>query len=93
MAETQAGEDREVVGGDLVSETLAYLARAIVEHVDQVSVEQGESDRGLVYRLRVHPDDMGRVIGRNGRVARAIRQVARVAAARVDTTAVIEIGD
>lgn len=93
MAEAQAGEEREVTGGDLVSETLAYLARAIVEYPDEVSVEQGDSERGPLYRLRVHPDDMGRVIGRSGRVARAIRQVGRVAAARADTTAVIEIGD
>lgn len=77
--------------GDLVSETLTYLARALVVNVDDVRVEQFLGERGPVYRLRVHPEDMGRVIGKSGRLARSIRQVARAAAARADTTAFIEI--
>lgn len=78
---------------DPVSGTLAYLARALVEHVDEVRVELADSERGPVYRLHVHPDDMGRVIGKSGRIARAIRQVTRAAAARAGTHAFVEIAD
>jgi len=91
MAEVQ--DDASGQSQDVVSATLVYLARALVEHPDDVRVETSPSDRGTVYRLRVDPDDMGRVIGRGGRIARSIRQIARAAAARADTGAVIEIGD
>jgi hypothetical protein len=77
--------------GDLVSDTLVYLARSLVVHVDDVRVEQSMGERGPIYRLRVNPEDMGRVIGKSGRLARSIRQVARSAAARAGTTAFIEI--
>ncbi|HEX9713975.1 MAG TPA: KH domain-containing protein [Actinomycetota bacterium] len=90
MAETQ-GSPQD--GEDVVSGTLAYLARALVEHPEDVRVETSPGERGTIYKLHVHPDDMGRVIGRGGRIARAIRQVTRAAAARVGTGAFIEIGD
>lgn len=80
-------------GDDVVGETLAYLARALVEHPDDVRVESSPGDRGTIYRLIVNPEDMGRVIGRGGRIARSIRQVARAAAARSGGHALIEIGD
>lgn len=95
--ETQNGESRQVAGvapepsGNLVVDTLVYLAAQLVEHVDAVRVEFGEGERGPTYRLHVHPDDMGRVIGKSGRLARSIRQVARAAAARSDSTAQVEI--
>lgn len=95
MAEVPPGQAGvvETPAPDLVSQTLSYLARALVEHADDVRVELGENERGPVYRLRVHPDDIGRVIGKGGRVARAIRQVTRAAATRAGTRAFIEIGD
>ena len=77
----------------MVSGTLAYLARALVEHPDEVRVEVRDGERGPVFHLHVHPDDMGRVIGRAGRMAHAIRRVTRAAAARAGTTAFIEIGE
>lgn len=89
MAEVQGDAQR---GEEQVAGTLAYLGRSLVEHVDDVRVERSESERGPVFRLRVHPDDVGRVIGRAGRIARAIRQVTRVAAARADMHVVVEIG-
>ena len=92
MAEAQ-GNPQGTQGEDVVSATLAYLARALVEHPDDVRIETDTNERGPVYRLRVHPDDMGRVIGRGGRIARSIRQVTRAAAARAGTTVSIEIGD
>lgn len=102
MAEGQAGESRgeEVAPAegvseapDMVSATLSYLARSLVAFPDDVRVERFEGERGPTWRLRVNPEDMGRVIGKSGRVARAIRQVTRAAAARAGTSAFIEIGE
>jgi uncharacterized protein len=99
MAEAQAGDgvqaDVQVspATDDVVGATLAYLARSLVEHVDDVRVEQLAGDRGTLYKLHVNPDDMGRVIGRSGRIARALRQVTRAAASRAGVHAVIEIAD
>jgi predicted RNA-binding protein YlqC (UPF0109 family) len=76
---------------DVVAATLAYLARSLVEHSDDVKVEISDGERGPVYKLTVNPDDIGRVIGRGGRIARAVRQVTRAAAARAGTHAFIEI--
>lgn len=78
---------------DVVARTLAYLARALVAYPDDVRVTSGPGERGLTYTLQVHPDDVGRVIGRSGRMARALRQVTRAAAARADIHAFIEISD
>ncbi len=75
----------------MVSATLSYVARALVAHPDDVRVEHVDGERGPTWRLHVNPEDMGRVIGKSGRVARSIRQVARAAAARTDTHAFIEI--
>lgn len=94
MAEAQSGAQdvvATVAGGDVVAQTLAYVARSLVEHVDSVNVEFAEGERGPTYKLTVHPDDIGRVIGRGGRIARSIRQVARAAAARAGVHAFIEI--
>ena len=55
------------------AELVEYLARRLVEHEDQVSVEEIEEAGTLVIRLRVAPEDLGRVIGRGGRIARALR--------------------
>jgi predicted RNA-binding protein YlqC (UPF0109 family) len=78
---------------DLVGDTLGYLARSLVAHTDDVRIEKLQTERGLVYRLHVNPEDMGRVIGRSGRIARALRQVTRAAAARSGVHAIIEIAD
>jgi predicted RNA-binding protein YlqC (UPF0109 family) len=104
MAETQAGEGVEASGevtpeadppteSDLVGDTLRYLARSLVSNVDDVRVERVQTERGLVYRLHVNQEDMGRVIGRSGRIARALRQVTRAAAARAGVHAIVEIAD
>ena len=92
MAEVPAGE--EVGGQGLVEATLTYLAKALVEHPDDVEVSTSAGDGALtVFRLHVNPEDMGRVIGRHGRTARAIRQVTRAAAAKAGVSAYIEIVD
>src|SRR5262245_40387908 len=70
-------DDRDQV--ELLTDVLAFLARSIVDDPDQVRVEAEPDDRGVILRLQVAPDDMGKVIGRGGRTARALRTLVRVA--------------
>ncbi len=72
-------------------ELVEYLARRLVEHDDQVVVEEVEEDGALVIRLRVAPDDLGRVIGRGGRIVRALRTLVRAGAAHGDRRVMLEI--
>ena len=65
-----------------MSELLEYLARRLVDHPNEVRVEVAELEGATVIRLHVAPDDVGKVIGRKGRIARALRTVVRAAAAR-----------
>ncbi|HKE53631.1 MAG TPA: KH domain-containing protein [Actinomycetota bacterium] len=61
---------------------LDYLVRELVDEPDAVRIEETEDDRGVVYTLRVGPDDVGKVIGRGGRTVRAIRTVMKAAGMR-----------
>jgi predicted RNA-binding protein YlqC (UPF0109 family) len=72
---------------------LEYVAKAIVDDDESVVVEVEESRGGVSLRLNVSPDDMGRVIGRRGRTAQAIRTVVRAAAAREGTDVHVDIVD
>jgi predicted RNA-binding protein YlqC (UPF0109 family) len=74
-----------------VNELLLYLARELVAHPDEVSVTEVETDEGVTLELRVADGDVGRVIGRGGRTARALRTVVRAAAVRDGRRANIEI--
>lgn len=65
-----------------MKDLLDYLARELVDDPDAVRVEANEDDRGVVLTLRVAQDDMGKVIGRGGRTARAIRIVMKAAGVR-----------
>ena len=72
---------------------IVTIARGLVEDKDAVSVTVDEpNEEGLVvYHLHVAPDDMGRVIGKQGRIAKAIRTVVRAAANNAETTVAVEI--
>ena len=59
----------------MLEEALEHLVRGIVDHPDDVHVEMRTGRRGRTLELRVHPDDLGKVIGRAGRTAKALRQV------------------
>ncbi|MBM6545917.1 RNA-binding protein [Janibacter sp. YIM B02568] len=59
----------------MLDEALEHLVTGIVDHKDDVVVRQKNLRRGTVLEVRVHPDDLGRVIGRNGRTATALRTV------------------
>ncbi len=60
---------------DVLEEALEHLVTGIVDHPDDVRVDMVDNRRGQRLEVRVHPDDLGRVIGRNGRTAKALRQV------------------
>jgi hypothetical protein len=68
-----------------------FLARSVVAEPDAVSVEEFDEDGELVLEVRVAEDDLGRVIGKDGRVAKAIRTVARAAGARQGRRVTVEI--
>jgi len=59
----------------VLEEALEHLVKGIVDHPDEVRVRQRALRRGRVLEVRVHPDDLGKVIGRSGRTAKAIRTV------------------
>lgn len=76
-----------------MTELLEFLLRALVEDPDAVEVEELEDEGDLVYEISVAEDDLGRVIGKGGRVANAIRTVAKAAAVRLDRRVLVEILD
>lgn len=59
----------------MLEEALSHLVRGIVTNPDDVQVDMVTTRRGRVLEVRVHPDDLGKVIGRSGRTAKALRQV------------------
>jgi predicted RNA-binding protein YlqC (UPF0109 family) len=75
----------------LTAELVEYLARRLVDNPDAVSVEEAEEDDALVIRLTVAPEDLGRVIGRGGRIARALRTLVRAGGAHGDRRVLLEI--
>jgi predicted RNA-binding protein YlqC (UPF0109 family) len=76
-----------------VTELLEFLVRALVEDPDAVEVEELEEDGDLVYEISVAEDDLGRVNGKGGRDANAIRTIAKAAALRIDRRVIVVILD
>jgi uncharacterized protein len=74
-----------------VKDLVEYVIKAIVAEPDAVKITEENSDDGLLIKLEVAPDDKGRVIGRQGRVAQALRTLLRVKAAREETRVRLEI--
>ena len=72
-------------------DVLEYVARSLVEDPEAVEVDEVADDRGAILHLRVADDDVGKVIGKGGRTARAIRSVVRAAAIREGTHVMVEI--
>jgi hypothetical protein len=72
-------------------ELVLYLARALVEHPDLVIVEEIEETDAIVFELKVAETDLGRVIGRQGRTAKALRTVLSAASAKMKRRAILEI--
>jgi predicted RNA-binding protein YlqC (UPF0109 family) len=76
-----------------MSELLAYLARELVDDAAAVRVETEERDGAVVLVLHVAADDIGKVIGRQGRIARALRTIVRASAVRDGRRVLVEIAD
>ena len=76
-----------------MAELLEYLARKLVDQPDAVRVERVDEEDTIVLRLHVAEDDLGKVIGRQGRIARALRTIVRAGAARSNHRVLVEIVD
>jgi len=76
-----------------VKELLEFLARSLVENPDQVRVEETENSDGVLLRLYVAKEDVGKVIGKQGRIARALRTVVKASAVKDGKQATVEIVD
>ena len=72
---------------------LEFLTRALVEDPDAVEVEEFEENGDLIYEISVADDDLGRVIGKGGRVANALRAVAKAAAVKQERRVIVDILD
>ena len=81
----------EVLGR--MKELLTYIARNLVDHPDAVEVSEHAGDGETILELRVAPEDMGKVIGRQGRIAKEIRTLMRSVAQRQGTKVSVEIVD
>jgi predicted RNA-binding protein YlqC (UPF0109 family) len=76
-----------------MTELLEFLVKALVEDPEAVVIEELEEDGDLIYEITVAEDDLGRVIGKGGRIANAIRTIAKAAAVRIDRRVIVDILD
>ena len=74
-----------------MKELIELISKRLVEYPDDVQVSVIENEDGQVFELRVNPEDMGRVIGKNGRVAKAVRTLIGSAAAKANVRATLDI--
>ncbi|MGB3904169.1 MAG: KH domain-containing protein [Anaerolineae bacterium] len=74
-----------------MKELVEYMAKRLVDNPDEVEVTEVNATRSVIFELRVAREDMGRVIGKRGRVANAMRSLLRVAAAKEGKRAILEI--
>ena len=75
----------------MIEELILFVARSLVDNPDDVQVESEEGGRGTTYFLTVNPRDMGKVIGRQGKIAKALRSLVSIAATREGVRANLEI--
>ncbi len=74
-----------------MGELVRFIAQSLVDNPDQVDVREIEGEQSLIIELRVAPEDMGKVIGKQGRIAKAIRTVVKAAATKEKKRVVVEI--
>ena len=74
-----------------MKELVEVLAKSLVDYPEQVTVTETEQDNEILLVLKVASDDMGKVIGRQGRIAKAIRAMVKAAASRTDKKVIVEI--
>ena len=73
-------------------ELVEVLAQSLVDHPEEVTVQETEKDNEILLELKVAQEDMGKVIGKQGRIAKAIRAVVNDAASKTDKKVIVEIG-
>ncbi len=74
-----------------MKELVEYIAKSLVDNPEAVDVTEVDGDRSIVLELRVAPEDMGKVIGKQGRIAKAIRTVTKAVATREGKKVIVEI--
>ena len=74
-----------------MKELVEVIAKALVDHPDEVTVTETENEKAIVVELRVAQTDMGKVIGKQGRIAKAIRSVVKAAASKAEKKVIVEI--
>ncbi|WP_326908925.1 KH domain-containing protein [Sedimentibacter sp. MB31-C6] len=74
-----------------MGELVEYIAKSLVDNPDLVTVTEVEGSQSLIIELKVAPDDMGKVIGKQGRIAKAIRTVVKAAATKDNKRVIVEI--
>jgi len=74
-----------------VKELVEYMARGLVDQPDDVTVTAVEGEQSIIYELRVAPDDIGKVIGKEGRIVKSMRTLLKVASAKEHKRAVLEV--
>ncbi|MBF7095830.1 KH domain-containing protein [Alkalibacter mobilis] len=74
-----------------MKELVEILAKSLVDHPENVEVREIKKDQSIVLELRVSPDDMGKVIGKQGRIAKSLRTVLKAAATKENVKVVLEI--
>ncbi|WP_028611064.1 KH domain-containing protein [Paenibacillus harenae] len=74
-----------------MKELILVIAKALVDHPDQVQVNVKDDDRGTIYELSVHPEDIGKIIGKQGRIAKAMRTVVTSAAVKSQKRVIVDI--
>ena len=76
-----------------MKDLVKVIAVSLVDHPEDVVVTEKETEHSIILELHVAPDDMGKVIGKQGRIAKAIRSVVKAAAAKEDKKVVVDIMD
>ena len=74
-----------------MKELLTFLAKSIVENQEAVEITETETETAFVYKIKVAPEDMGRIIGKQGRIAQSIRHIARAATKRDQKNTIVDI--
>lgn len=74
-----------------MKDLILYLAKSLIDNPDQVQVTETENESAIVYELTVDPADMGRVIGKHGKIAKAIRAIVKSASYKLPKKVIVEI--
>jgi len=74
-----------------LKDLIEVIAKALVDKPEEVKVKEIEGDKSIIIELTVAPEDMGKVIGKQGRIAKAIRTVVKSAAVKMDKKVIVEI--